>query len=61
MRIWESRLTKLEFYRVIERVLIIPVGSALAESSFSTMRIIKTYLRISRTTRRPHNLALISI
>jgi len=50
-----------EIKSVIERVLVIPVSSASAERSFSTMRRIKTYLRTSMTTMRLHNLALISI
>ncbi|XP_008179863.1 uncharacterized protein LOC103308380 [Acyrthosiphon pisum] len=50
-----------EIKSVIERVLVIPVSSASAERSFSSMRRIKTYLRTSMTTTRLHNLALISI
>jgi len=50
-----------EMKLVIERVLVIPVNSASAERSFSTVRKIKTYLRTSMTTIRLHNLALISI
>ncbi|XP_022174917.1 zinc finger MYM-type protein 1-like [Myzus persicae] len=50
-----------EIKSVIECVLVIPVSSASAERSFSTMRRIKIYLRTSMTTTRLHNLALISI
>jgi len=38
-----------EIKSVIERVLVIPVSSVSAERNFSTMRRIKTYLRISMT------------
>ncbi|CAI6358341.1 unnamed protein product [Macrosiphum euphorbiae] len=50
-----------EIKKVIERVLVIPVSSASAERSFSTMKRIKTYLRTSMSTTRLHNLELISI
>jgi len=50
-----------EIKLVIECVLVIPVSSASAERSFSTLRRIKTYLRTSMINTRLHNLALISI
>jgi len=42
-------------------MLVIPISSASAERSFSTMRRIKTYLRTSMITTLLHNLALTSI
>ncbi|XP_026816205.1 zinc finger MYM-type protein 1-like [Rhopalosiphum maidis] len=49
---------QLEVYR---RILVIPISSATAERSFSTMRRIKTYNRSTMTGKRLHNLALLSI
>lgn len=51
----------LQLEEVYRRILVIPISSATAERSFSTMRRIKTYNRSTMTGKRLHNLALLSI
>ncbi|KAL4082813.1 hypothetical protein QTP88_029469 [Uroleucon formosanum] len=51
----------LQLEEVYRRILVIPILSATAERSFSTMRRIKTYNRSTMTGKRLHNLALLSI
>jgi hypothetical protein len=51
----------LELEEMYRRVLVIPVSSATAERSISTMKRIKTYNRSTMTGKRLHNLALLSI
>lgn len=46
---------------VVELAMTIPVSSAGAERSFSTMRWVKTFLRSSMTDSRLSNLCLLSI
>ncbi|XP_060845787.1 zinc finger MYM-type protein 1-like [Rhopalosiphum padi] len=54
-------LGKKNLEEVYRRILVIPISSATAERSFSTMRRIKTYNRSTMTGKRLHNLALLSI
>ncbi|CAI6376914.1 unnamed protein product [Macrosiphum euphorbiae] len=51
----------LQLEEVYRRILVIPISSATAERSFSTMRKIKTYNRSTMTGKRLHILALLSI
>jgi len=41
--------------------LVVPISSASAERSFSTMKRVKTYLRSMMTSSRLNNLTLLSI
>lgn len=50
-----------ELYRLCKIAVVIPVSSASCERSFSTLRIIKNYLRSTMTESRLSNLALLSI
>ncbi|KAL4153955.1 hypothetical protein QTP88_001788 [Uroleucon formosanum] len=50
-----------ELKKVIELIVVIPVSSASAERSFSTMRRVKTYLRSSMKSSRLNNFTLLSI
>jgi len=45
----------------VYRRIVIPISSATAERSFSTIRRIKTYNRSTMTGKRLHNLGLLSI
>ena len=51
----------LQLEEVYRRILVIPISSATAERSFSTMRRIKTYNKTTMTGKHLHNLALLSI
>ncbi|XP_026806322.1 uncharacterized protein LOC113549289 [Rhopalosiphum maidis] len=51
----------LQLEEVYRRILVIPISSATAERSFSTMRRIKTYNRSTMAGKRLYNLALLSI
>lgn len=58
---WEVKNYKIgfeELTKIIEHILIIPISSASAESTFSTM---KPNLRSTMTSHRLNNLSLISI
>jgi len=50
-----------ELKKVIELIVVIPVSSASAERSFSTMRRVKTYLRSTMKSSRLNDLTLLSI
>lgn len=50
-----------ELKKVIELIVVIPVSSASAERSFSTMRRVKTYLRSTMKSSRLNELTLLSI
>jgi len=50
-----------ELKKVIELIVVIPVPSALAERSFSTMRRVLTYLRLTMKSSRLNDLTLLSI
>ncbi|XP_025196827.1 zinc finger MYM-type protein 1-like [Melanaphis sacchari] len=50
-----------ELTKIIENLLVVPVSSASAERSFSTMKRVKTYLRSTMTSSRLNNLTLLSI
>lgn len=50
-----------ELTKIIEHILVVPVSSASAERSFSTMKRVKAYLRSTMTSRRLNNLTLLSI
>lgn len=50
-----------ELKEVISLLLVIPVSSASAERSFSTMRRLKTYLRSTMTGQKLHSLGLLCI
>ncbi|KAL4126441.1 hypothetical protein QTP88_010663 [Uroleucon formosanum] len=50
-----------ELKKVIELIVVIPVSSASAERSFSTMRRVKTYLRSTMKSSRLNNFTLLSI
>lgn len=59
-----SEINKIVFpnlYKLLQVALTIPVSSASCERSFSVMRRIKTWLRISMTNDRFENLSLIHI
>ena len=51
----------LHLEEVYRRILVLPISSATAERSFSTMRRIKTYNRSTMTGKCLHNPALLSI
>ena len=50
-----------ETFRLAKIAIILPASSASCERSFSTMKLIKTYLRNSMGDRRLSNLALLSV
>jgi len=50
-----------ELKKVIELIVVIPVSSASAERSFSTMRRVKTYFRSTMKSSRLNDLTLLSI
>ena len=50
-----------EIATVVHILAVIPVTSCSAERSFSALRILKTYLRITKGQQRVSNIALIHI
>ena len=50
-----------ELFRLCKIAVILPVSSASCERSFSTLRIIKSYLRSTMTEKRLSSLAVLSI
>nr|XP_054607093.1 zinc finger MYM-type protein 1-like [Nothobranchius furzeri] len=50
-----------ELYRLCKIAVVLPVSSASCERSFSTLRLIKTYLRSAMTEKRLSSLAVLSI
>lgn len=55
-----TRVSFLKLKEIYRRILTIPVSSAIAKRSFSTMKKIKTYSRSTMTGKRLHKLALLS-
>jgi len=45
----------------VQIVLTVPIASATAERSFSTMKRVKTYLRSTMTDQRLNNLCLLAV
>ena len=45
----------------VQIVLTVPIASATAERSFSTMKRVKTYLRSTMTDKRLNNLCLLAM
>ncbi|XP_041856904.1 zinc finger MYM-type protein 1-like [Melanotaenia boesemani] len=50
-----------ELFRLCKIAVVLPVSSASCERSFSSLRLIKTYLRSTMTEKRLSNLAVLSI
>uniref|UniRef100_A0A3Q1CEI6 HAT C-terminal dimerisation domain-containing protein n=1 Tax=Amphiprion ocellaris TaxID=80972 RepID=A0A3Q1CEI6_AMPOC len=50
-----------EMFRLCKIVVVLPVSSASCERSFSSLRLIKTYLRSTMTEKRLSSLAVLSI
>ena len=50
-----------ELFRLCKIAVVLPVSSASCERSFSTLRIIKSYLRSTMTEKRLSSLAVLSI
>uniref|UniRef100_A0A3P8S973 HAT C-terminal dimerisation domain-containing protein n=1 Tax=Amphiprion percula TaxID=161767 RepID=A0A3P8S973_AMPPE len=50
-----------EMFRLCKIVVVLPVSSAFREQSFSSLRLIKTYLRSTMTEKRLSSLAVLSI
>uniref|UniRef100_A0A3P8SAP0 HAT C-terminal dimerisation domain-containing protein n=1 Tax=Amphiprion percula TaxID=161767 RepID=A0A3P8SAP0_AMPPE len=50
-----------EMFRLCKIVVVLPVSSASCERSFSSLRLIKTYLRSTMTEKRLSSLAVLKI
>ena len=50
-----------ELFRLCKIAVVLPVSSASCERSFSSLRLIKTYLRSAMTEKRLSSLAVLSI
>jgi len=50
-----------QYYRMVQLVLTLPVGSVTAERSFSAMRCIRNLLRLTMGQERFSSLALLNI
>lgn len=50
-----------ELFRLAKIAVVLPVSSASCERSFSSLRLIKTYLRSTMTEKRLSSLAVLSI